>query len=668
MIGRVRRHAPWLLVLLTIAIAMAVIALDARSPGNIDAEWASWVFPLAVLMSSMTGLLLATRRRQNPIGWLLLVNGLVLVLSGLATEYATYGLLTEPGSLPGAEFAALSNQAIWPLLFAPLAAVAFVFPDGHLPSPRWRRIAIGLGSLFALQQVLLFFAPRPLEEPFETYSSPLPQVPEAIFDPLFAISSLAMLATLVAAALAVRTRKRRATGLERQQIKLLAYAATLIPLAVAAGWTESMISGRADTAAIFGLVVVLLAVPLAIGVAVMRYRLYEVDRLINRTLVYATLTALLAATYAIVSLAVGVALGAGSTLPTAAATLAVALGFGRLRAAVQRIVDRRFNRARYEGLRRVERHLLDLRAGRAAPEATGEVLAEALGDPDLELLFALPDDGGYIDANGHAAKTYPEGERVVTPVRRGDLALGAVRHAPALSEQPDVLDSVITAAGLAIEIARLRAEVRRRLAEVEESRARIVTAGYEERRRLERDLHDGAQQRLVSIGLAIRHTQGRLGADGGEINAALDAAVEEVTRAIEELRELARGVRPACLDDGLAPALRELASRTPLPTEVAATSERFAEGVEAAAYFVVSEALTNSVKHAHASRLTVSAERQNGHLRLHISDDGIGGAVAAERSGLAGINDRVVALGGTLSVSSPHGSGTQVIAELPCGS
>jgi signal transduction histidine kinase len=668
MIGAVRQRAAWPLVLLTGAIGAFAVVLDVMSPGNIDAEWVTYVFPLAALMSTGVGAVLAIRRGENPIGWLLLVNGLVLTLSGVATEYATYGLLTEPGALPGAEFAALANQAAWPVLFAPLTAVAFVFPDGHLPSPRWRPWVIGLGSLYALQQVLLFFAPRPLEEPFDAYSPPLPQIPDAIFGPLLAVTSIAMLATLVAAALAVRTRKRRATGLERQQIKVLAYAATLIPLAVAAGWTESMISGRADTAAVAGLLAVLIAIPLAIGVAVMRYRLYEIDRVINRTLVYVTLTALLAGTYAVVSLAVGVALGGGSTLPTAAATLAVALTFGRLRARVQRIVDRRFNRARYEGLRRVERHLLDLRVGRAAPESTGDVLAEALGDPDLELLFALPDDGGYVDAEGHAARTYPEGERVVTPVRRGDLALGAVRHSPALTEQPDLLDSVITAAGLAIEIARLRAEVRRRLAQVEESRARIVTAGYEERRRLERDLHDGAQQRLVSIGLAIRHIQGRLGAQGGELDAELDATVNEVTRAIEELRELARGVRPACLDDGLAPALRELASRTPLPTEVSATSERFDEGIEAAAYFVASEALTNSVKHARASRLSVTAERRNGSLVLCISDDGVGGAVAAERSGLAGITDRVAALGGTLRVSSPRGRGTQITAELPCAS
>ncbi|MGH2900738.1 MAG: hypothetical protein ACRDMZ_18830, partial [Solirubrobacteraceae bacterium] len=253
MIGRVRQRAAWLLLFLTLAIGAFAVTLDVMSPGNIDAEWVTYVFPLAALMSTAVGFVLATKRGENPIGWLLLVNGLVIVLSGVFTEYATYGLLTQPGSLPGAEFAALANQAAWPVLFAPLTAVAFVFPDGHLPSPRWRPIALGLGALFGVQQVLLFFAPRPLEAPFEASSSPLPQVPAAVFDPLFAVSSIGMLAALVAAALAVRTRKRRATGAERRQIKLLAYAAALIPLAVGAGWTESMISGRADTAAIGGL-------------------------------------------------------------------------------------------------------------------------------------------------------------------------------------------------------------------------------------------------------------------------------------------------------------------------------------------------------------------------------------------------------------------------------
>ena len=253
----------------------------------------------------------------------------------------------------------------------------------------------------------------------------------------------------------------------------------------------------------------LTAVPAAVGVAILRYRLYEIDRLINRTLVYVALSAALAAVFAAISLAIGVAAGSGSTLATAAATLAVALLFGPLRARVQLLVDRRFDRDRYAGLRTVERFLEDLRAGRAAPEATGAMLAEALGDPELELRFRLDGDV-EVDATGRVVEGPDRPDRVRTPVRRGGLPLATVVHAPSLAERPDLLDSTIGAAGLAIEIARLRVEVRRQLAEVEASRARIVTAGYEERRRLERDLHDGTQQRLVSIGLALRHLQHRL--------------------------------------------------------------------------------------------------------------------------------------------------------------
>jgi signal transduction histidine kinase len=242
-----------------------------------------------------------------------------------------------------------------------------------------------------------------------------------------------------------------------------------------------------------------------------------------------------------------------------------------------------------------------------------------------------------------------------------------VVHDPALAEHPVLLESVISAAGLAIEIARLRVEVRRQLAQVEASRARIVAVGYEERRRLERDLHDGAQQRLVSIGLALRDVQRQL-PPGSAPATALDTTVAELATAIEELRELARGVRPASLDDGLAPALRELAARSSVRARVEATDERFPNRLETAAYFVASEALTNAAKHARASEVAVSAVRRNGSLIVRIRDDGVGGAQPTAGSGLMGMTDRVAALGGTVSVDSPHGRGTIVTAELPCES
>jgi len=665
---RAVRFAPWVVVLATIAVAAGALVLDAMSPRSSEPAWVSFVFPLAVAMSTGVGVVLATRRPRNPIGWLLLANGLVLVLNGLATSYATYGVLEDPGALPGADWAVLVDQRAWPTLFAAFTAIAFVFPDGRLPSPRWRPVALIAAGSFATMLIVSPLEGKRFEDPFGAVANPLPALPDALLGPLLALAALGMLASLFAAALAVIVRLRRSTGVERKQLQLLAYAASLIPAAVLAGFVEGIATdGRSQVATLVGLVAVVLAIPLAIGVAVMRYRLYEVDRLINRTLVYVLLSALLAGTYAAVSLTLGVALGGGSTVPTAAATLAVALLFGVLRTRVQRVVDKRFSRARYEGLRRVERHLAELRAGRVAPEATGRALAEALGDPTLELLLRIPASELLVDADGNPTEPAAHG-RALTPVRRGGLELGVVVHDPALSQRPDLLESVIDAAGLAIEIARLRAEVARRLAEVRQSRARIVTAGYEERRRLERDLHDGAQQRLVSIGLALRNVQSRLPAQDGGAREALDRTVDGLTEAIEELRELARGVRPACLDDGLASALRELATRAPLRTEVRATAERFDEATEAAAYFVASEALTNSVKHARATRVRMTAERRDGTLVLSVRDDGVGGAQASERSGLAGITDRVVALGGAVRVSSPPGEGTAIVAELPCGS
>ena len=304
----------------------------------------------------------------------------------------------------------------------------------------------------------------------------------------------------------------------------------------------------------------------------------------------------------------------------------------------------------------------------AEPERIGEVLAEAAADPSLRLFFWLPADDVHADAGGRVVPELPTLPAGRTPVRRGELQLATVVHDPALLDPPSLLDPLILRAGLAIEIARLRVEVRRQLSEVEQSRARIVTATYEERRRLERDLHDGAQQHLVSLGLDLRHLQHELGpAAGGETRAELDSVVTGLSEAIEELRELARGVRPAALDDGLAPALRELASRAPIGTEVQASDERFGQEIEAAAYFVASEALTNAVKHADGSRVLLRAHRDNGTLVLSVSDDGHGGATPAPGSGLTGLADRVAALGGRLDLKS-DGAGTSLVAEFPCES
>jgi signal transduction histidine kinase len=653
----------WGLAIVACAAIPAILLLNAGA-GEYEQGWVGNVAGcVAGLTTVSVGLLLALRRPANPIGWILLGSGLMFASSGLATSYGGYAL-QHPGTLPGGRAAVIWDSATWPLLFAGVVAIAFVFPDGRLPSPRWRPFAVVGVTSVALMVLGSLLGSEKLETPFEAVA-PLGILPDAVSGSMQGLGLLGFLATLVAAVVAQVSRYRRSEGELRAQMKWLAYASVLIPLAIAACFADPT---STDVVTFIALVTVLTAFPAAIGIAVLRYRLYEIDRLINATLVYGALTVVLAAAFVGVTVAGGVLIGGGSAIPTAAATLAVALAFRHVRAWLQTRVDRRFNRARYEGLQRVDRFLTDLRLGRAEPEGIGGVLAAATSDPSLGLFFWLPSDEVHADATGRPVPELPATPSGRTPVRRGELQLATVVHDPALLERSSLLDPVILRAGLAIEIARLRVEVRRQLAEVEESRTRIVTATYEERRRLERDLHDGAQQRLVSLGLDLRHVQHDLGeAGGGEAKTTLDSVVAGLAEAIEELRELAGGVRPAALDDGLAAALSELAARAPIQTEVEATTERFDDEIEAAAYFVASEALTNAVKHASGSQVVLRAGRDNGNLVLSVSDDGRGGAVRGGGSGLTGLGDRIAALGGRLDLRS-DGSGTALVAEFPCES
>ncbi len=656
-----RLVVPWVTAALTVGLCAAVLTLDRSTSYDTGP---ALVFVPVILVAMCSGLVLAVKRPENLIGLLLMANGLTIAAAGTARNYAIHGLVEAPGSLPGARLALLYDDCAWPLLFAPLAAVAYVFPTGRLAEGRARRLAqVGMVALVLLLVCAAFTRDR-FEPPFEAIDSPLPAVGALKLGLLVGI--VGALAALAGAALSVRDRVRVATGIERRQIRLVAHAAVLVPVMLLVTVVEALVSGRVRHSGDIAVVTMGSAVPVSIAVSVLRYRLYDIGRLVNRTLVYVLLSAALVGIYASVSLAVGLIAGSGSTVPTAAATLAAALGFGALRSRAQALVDRRFSRARYDGLRQVEAHLEGVRAGTAAPETTGDVLAQALGDPTLQLRYWIPDAAVHVDSEGREVTGEPGPGRDATPVRRGDLKLGVVIHDPRLSDSQGDLDSIVTAAGLAIEIARLQAEVARRLREVEASRAQLVTATYEERRRLERDLHDGTQQRLVAVGLALRNLQS--GLPDEQARGRLDLTVDELTTAIDELRELARGVRPAVLDAGLAAALRDLAARSPLQLEVTVTPDRFDERIEAAAYFVASEALANTAKHARASCASVSARHTAGRLVIRVRDDGVGGAQPGERSGLAGLGDRVAALGGQLRIDSPLGRGTTVTAELPCGS
>ena len=305
-------------------------------------------------------------------------------------------------------------------------------------------------------------------------------------------------------------------------------------------------------------------------------------------------------------------------------------------------------------------------------------LSRALGDPSVEVAYWMPESATYVDGDGNPVELPGEDSgRAVAVIERAGTGVGALVHDSALREEPALLDAVCAAAGMAMENQRLHVEVLSRLEEVRASRARIVEAADAERRRVERNLHDGAQQRLVTLSLALTMARSRLAGDGTSngglppvgVEDLLTEAADELALALRELRELARGIHPAVLtEEGLGAALESLAERSPVPVEVSAQADtRLPPPVEAAAYYVVSEALANVAKYADASSVTVVVVRSELGLRVEVADDGRGGAVARRGSGLEGLADRLAALDGSLVVESQPGSGTRLTAEIPCG-
>jgi signal transduction histidine kinase len=298
-------------------------------------------------------------------------------------------------------------------------------------------------------------------------------------------------------------------------------------------------------------------------------------------------------------------------------------------------------------------------------------LAHALDDRSLELGLWLPERIEYVDAAGSSFAVPDDGpRRAVTRIEHEGEPLAVLVHDPSLREESKLVEAVTAAARFALVNARLHAEVRAQLETVKESRARIASAADEERRRIERDLHDGAQQRLVGLALALRSAQRTLGdrADA-DVDRLLATTADELQVAVEELRALAHGIHPGTLTQaGLASALESLAARMPLPVTVEALAERLPPDVEATAYFVASEALANVAKHARASKAAIRARAADGSLVVEVEDDGVGGARPEPGSGLHGLADRVEAHGGRLKVDSAPGSGTRVVAEIPCAS
>ncbi len=407
-------------------------------------------------------------------------------------------------------------------------------------------------------------------------------------------------------------------------------------------------------------------IPVTAALAIEQYHLYDIERLVSRAVLWALLSVVLASCYTVVVVVVGSVLGTtrpggypggGAQWPTIIATLATVSLLGPARRFLQDALDRRFNRRRFDALATIRRYLREPAPGFTVEQA----LREALRDETLTVAYWIDERENWVSAEGNPASP---GATALT-LQRHDLPVCAMTY-DAQQVERGVAEAVAAEALAELENARLRAAITLQLVEVRESRARIAAAQLAERRKIERNLHDGAQQRLLATALQLRAAE--VNQSPERVRAAVAGAIDQVQFAIQDLRDLANGLLPATLSDGgLAAAFDDLVSRTPVPVRFRATDRRYPAPVEATAWFIACEAVANAVKHAAPQSVAISAEREGDHLRLVIEDDGIGGANPAG-SGLRGIADRAEAFGGRLTVNERPGHGTIITAELPCAS
>ena len=582
----------------------------------------------------------------------------VLALVGLSPPAVM--LLDNLREVTSSGLARTVGAGSWVLWYVPVGLLLLLFPSGRTTTRAERVVAVLFLSDAALVSAV-------------ASASEAGTLPDAVGLAGAAVT-FALLPLLVTIGVLLRRRYRRSTAADRRRIRWLALTAVALPLTLGLCWLDYLLLGTTGVGVVSGLAVLYVSVPAATALAVLREDLFDVDRATAGALTYAVVSAALVALFTALTAVGGLVAGPGSTASAVVATALCAAALAPLRRRVERLVDDRLFPARRKALAGLEAFRRDLSTGAAGPEDLDAALRRGLDDPGLRVGYVLPGSGAEVTVDGSPCDD-GNGADGVPVVLAGDRIGRLAPSAAAVARSHrSVLADVAAAAAPLVEVVRLRLELRAALAEVERSRSRLVSAGDAERRRIERDLHDGAQQRLVSLGMALRLAQRHLGqGTTGDVDGLLDQAVAEISTAVAELRRIAQGLRPAALDGGLVEALRSLVGQLPASVEVRVVVERapslpLAEGVETTAWFVVSEALANAVKHARASRVVVRVDAGDDTLRVSVADDGVGGATAGAGSGLTGLADRVAARGGLFHVDSPDGAGTRVEAVLPCGS
>ena len=616
--------------------------------------WANLALALAVVPAASALSLLVVRRPGGGVVGVLL-GLLSLAVAQVAVKEIWLIWLAKSGeSGRWAWLVAVTAENGWWMLVT-FALLLLHFPDGRLPSRRWRWAPPVLVGCAVLNQAYGAVESAAFRPPLDRLARPF-AAPPAWVDAVSLGPFVVMLGLFVAAAVSLVLRYRRADRIQRLQIKWLALAGVGMPLYPLLCLVEILVWGRPLWLSAAVGIASLVATPIAIGIAVLRHDLYDVDRALASAVAWGLVTAGLLGVYAVASTITGALVGGDSPIRVAVATAAAALLLWPLRRTSQRFVDARMYPLRRGMRQALDRFDTDVSAGRARPEALQDVLREALRDPALRVGYRTPGSNIYLDAASSPVST----DRAV-PVSSDRQPIGILvpGGGPASTE---LLREAAERITTLVEVVRLRSQVAAALHEAESSRTRLVEIGYAERRRFERDLHDGAQQRLVSLGMALRLAQRHLADGTVDVDQLLDESVAELATAVAELRQIAHGLRPSSLDDGLPAALSNLVRTVPLVVDLDVDDSPLPDAVATTAYYVASEAIANAIKYAEATRIVLRVVRRQDQILVCVSDDGRGGARLGLRSGLA---DRVAALGGSLEVDSATGRGTEVRAALP---
>lgn len=642
---------------LVFGAACAVLAALAFGPPHATspAEWMMTVGLLAVPV--VTGCLLSWRVPATPVGAALAWVGAAPAAVFAVEDWGR--TVTTAAPWPAARLMYTVWLGAWVWNLAGFVALCLVFPDGLPPAHRWRVVGAAIASGVLVNAVVSLDPGTYGIAPVVPH--PAVRLPGPVRAVELTLAYAALLAMLGFATSRLVLRYRRGDEVVREQVRWLVFGAATVPVLLAGGWIAQGLGAPVGVAYAGFMVAMLVAVPAAIAVAVLRYDLFDVDRLLGSSLAWLLTSLVSAAIFAGVVYGAARFVGANSRLGLTGAAFVTAVCLQPMHRVLSNGVGRLVDRERTVMVSRVHEFVQRVRDGRAEPEGAEDLMRSVLGDPSLRLLVRLPGRpaGEYADLAGEPASPAPDLTRI--PLLTGGSEVGVILLGAASARRVRRARDVAVLARLPIEVSRLRLELRGALEDARSSRARLALSTAAERQRLARDLHDGAQQQIIAVGMRLRSVQRQVD-PALAAHADLEAAVAALSDTVADLRRLAHGVRPSRLDDGLAAALKALVADSPVPVDIAVDDIDTSEVVATTAYFVVAEALTNALKHAHATAIHVAVTQHEHTLNIEVCDDGRGGARAG--FGLTSARDRVASVGGNLSLRSPPGAGTRLSVTI----